>query len=139
MRFGVSGTTKGATPAQKATLREIFRSAAASELAHGGAEGVDEEADAIFRSVKGTDAPVRVYPSTLRPEGNYQAPRFRDIPREPLTRNKIIAQVADFMVIVPRQPVPIRRSGTWATYRYSLAAGKLTMVVLPDGQLRIAS
>lgn len=137
MRAGVSGTLRGATPAQSYALWRLFQSPAIGQLVHGGARGVDTEADALFREVNKDRPLIIIHPAEGHPwEG--PEPTWCDIERPPLVRNKLIVQTADLMLIVPRTYTELRRSGTWTTYRYALEFGNLTLVILPDGRIEPA-
>lgn len=50
-----------------------------------------------------------------------------------LTRNRNIVAAADILLVGPSGFTEKRRSGTWATYRYALAAGLPLVIVYPDG------
>ena len=143
MRIGVTGTLRGATKLQLVILGSYINSPRVGRLVHGGAPGVDSEADALFER-EGRDAEGRrfrrttdVYPAKGS-RGTYARPTYRDIAREPLERDRLIVANCDLMLVVPRQDHEIRRSGTWATCRYAVAAGVITLVILPDGDTRPA-
>jgi hypothetical protein len=131
VRVGISGTQRGATEAQKRTLRAILGSPDVTGLVHGGCHGVDEEADELYRQAHGLPGRT-VYPA-IGGRGRYPDPDHLHAPRPPLERNRLIVRDAELMVIVPRQGREIRRSGTWATCRYARAAGVPTVIIYPDG------
>jgi len=111
-----------------------------TSLVHGGAGGVDSEADAIFREVHPglLRRPIHVYPAHGS-RGTYAEPSYRDIARPPLERDRLVVQDADIMfVLAPSRRPPYRRSGTWATYRYALQANVITIVIWPDGSTELA-
>jgi len=135
VRVGISGTRQGATKDQEITLRYFLGSTGITRLTHGGCHGVDEQADAIYREVQFSPV-VSVYPA-IGGRGTYPEPDIIHDEMEPLKRNPLIVQDSELMLIVPAQAVEIRRSGTWATYRYSIKYGVLTIIILPDGTTQI--
>jgi hypothetical protein len=135
VRVGISGTRQGATKDQVETLRDFFGSTRITRLTHGGCHGVDEQADAIYREVHPNPI-VSVYPA-IGGKGTYHEPEIIHNEMEPLKRNRLIVEDSDLMLIVPARPNEIRRSDTWATYRYSVQQGVINIVILPDGTTRI--
>jgi hypothetical protein len=135
VRVGISGTRQGATKDQSKTLRYFLGATGITRLTHGGCHGVDEQADAIYREVQPSPV-VSVYPA-IGGKGKYPEPDIIHDEMEPLKRNPFIVEDSELILIVPAQPNEIRRSGTWATYRYAIRHGVLTIIILPDGTARI--
>jgi len=125
----VSGTQKGATPAQLKTLTIMLRDRA-SMLHHGGCIGVDREADAIAaalsisRIVHPGDNPAKQVPC---PGATYL------LPKPNLDRNTDIARSTEELILVPKERTEQLRSGTWSTYRRARKAGKSITIIYPDG------
>jgi predicted Rossmann fold nucleotide-binding protein DprA/Smf involved in DNA uptake len=137
MKVGISGTRQGATQEQKEVLAKLLSAPNISQLIHGGAEGVDEQADEIYHKVCAATKPrVIVYPATFG-HGTYSEPHFKDVEREPLKRNRLIVAESDIMIIVPSGYQELVRSGTWATYRYASHANLITIVIYPNGDAKV--
>jgi hypothetical protein len=134
MRIGISGTRKGVTKEQEATLRRILSSRGITRLTHGGCHGVDEEADAIYRESQPFPV-VSVFPA-ISGRGKYPRPEIIHHEMEPLKRNPLIVEDSELMLIVPAQFNETPRGGTWTTYRYAIKYGVLTIIILPDGTIR---
>lgn len=128
MKIGFTGTRKGMSDTQRSLLEEALRwlmditDAAAGEWAvskvpefhHGAAAGADTEAAGLARRV------------------GYQGVRYPATKGQELARNREIVAVIDVLIAAPLQDREIRRSGTWATIRYMLAARK-PVIMLPRG------
>lgn len=56
-----------------------------------------------------------------------------------LTRNRSLAEDGDVLLVAPRQPRMILRSGTWATVRYAHRQLTPVLIALPDGRLALSS
>ena len=140
MILGFTGTLKGISRKQEIALTIRMARLAPSALIHGGAVGADTTAHRIAlippRSVKRID----VYPCSVSRFvywGDMECPR--DIlytvytVKKPLVRNRIIAKACNHLIACPRTVNETLRSGTWATVRYAIAAGKPVTIINPDG------
>lgn len=149
MILGFTGTRKGMTPEQLATLNLEMDNPGLDiddnsppKLIHGGAEGADETMDSLccFR----TQEPIEVYPCTWE---RYQywvnKDKFSTIinrivhqVKPPLVRNKIIVERAALMIATPYTMEEELRSGTWATLRYARKLNKPITIIFPDGSIQ---
>lgn len=129
MRIAVTGTRRGATPAQLEFLRKYLP--LADRLVHGGAAGVDREAHAIYGYPEFTE----IWPSNDEQLiwASRQGCTVLDI-LPPLVRNRQIVANSDLLYAFPRTQHEELRSGTWATIRYARNAGRKLVLVWPDGK-----
>lgn len=137
VKLGFTGTRKGMTIAQVATVRDILEHFYVpdtdSEFHHGNCVGSDEEALMLANAIgywtvahpaKGLDKyQISVF---LSDEArNY---------RVPLSRNRNIVDETEYLIAAPLEavePKPARGQGTWSTVRY--ARPRPLVIVWPDG------
>ena len=80
-----------------------------------------------------------VYPLKNDSKRSYCKANWVFPPDDYLARNKSIVKAADVMCIVPGEFKQVVRSGTWATYRYSVIKAAESLepfviyVIYPDG------
>lgn len=140
MIVGFTGTSKGMTQRQRATLRYLLNELQVTELHHGDCVGADAEAhtDAARMGIE-----LVVHPPTdnkLRAFCDYSLPNTL-LPAKPyLLRNRdIVAAGVDGLIAAPKDfvaPVSLRGQGTWTTIGYARQAGRRIWVVVPDGTFR---
>ena len=124
--LGFTGTRRGMTEQQRATLAALLRDRFGDEptindrLHHGNAIGADREAGLIAYILGYQNVPHR-------PRGT----RSEDY----LARNREIVDMVDELFAAPASTEEELRSGTWATIRYARKAGKLVTIVWPDGTI----
>jgi hypothetical protein len=145
MILGITGTTRGTTPAQHEKLRAIMRANRATDLDrgftdvhHGDAIGVDLQAHVIALFMK-QDSDTGLPYITIHPPVNDSKRAFckgADIicePEEYLARDREIARCCDVLIAVPLTADEQLRSGTWATVRYARKLRRLIIIIDPDG------
>lgn len=117
MAVGFTGTRSGMTKRQEDTLRiylEAAREKFGPEFRHGVARGSDLRAAEIAVSLG--------YKEKKFPAGD-----------DPLGRNKVIVDGADFMFATPQQYHEAPRPGTWMAIRYANRTGTQGITIWPDG------
>ena len=116
MTIGFTGTRQGMSRAQRLQFERVLEWLGARDCVvhHGDAVGADSEADQIAHE---RGVPVVAHPAT---------------PGGALARNREIVAAVDIVVAAPRLDREERRSGTWATVRYALAAGKPVVLLARD-------
>lgn len=143
MILGFTGTRKGLTPAQHATLPGVLATLPERVL-HGGAEGSDEQFHnylvslykvghgCMIEILLGKAHRYAFWVSPNRPCVAFSVHRMSP----PLERNRIIAARCDHLLACPAEAMEQLRSGTWATVRYARAAGKPITIIASDGTVR---
>ena len=123
MKASFTGTVKGTTPEQRATLRELLVTLAVDELNHGASPVeacADWQADAIARELG-----IRV---VHWPPANPSSAAM-------LARNKLVAEAGDVLFTCPGSfAVNPLRSGTWSTVRRAWDAKVAVIVIWPVGR-----
>jgi hypothetical protein len=135
---GFTGTQKGMTDAQAATLKVALVSLAPGRFHHGGCIGSDAEADAIAYSL---GYEMHLHPPIKRDK---VANLWRDISkdtvyeaREYLDRDTDIAKAAQILIATPRETHEVMRSGTWATIRRGRKHSTFVVIIWPDGSWEV--
>lgn len=134
-RIGFTGTREGMTSSQIVAIDELLSDDLIIRWAsHGDCVGADAQFHMIAREqglfIKGhppTDPKLRAYCD------------FDEMAEEKpyLVRNKDIVDETDLLIAAPKEMTEQMRGGTWSTIRYARKAGKLIMIVWPDGSLRL--
>lgn len=132
---GGSGTQYGATPEQMNTLVDLWNYVGINEWHHGDCIGFDAQSHDL--------ALIRGYHIGVHPCDDDRKRAFCTgarvemfEPYPPLVRNKIIVDTVDVMFIVPRLDYEVRRSGTWATWRYAMKVERHLFVIHRDGSYK---
>jgi predicted Rossmann fold nucleotide-binding protein DprA/Smf involved in DNA uptake len=144
MILGFTGTRKGMTDQQRTTLARHLAALGPHIYLHGGAPGADEESHEVaLEQVLPCCMRIEVYPCNERQASFFQnaKPKVflagKDMVvypiRKPLDRNRLIASRCDRLIATPAGKEEQRRSGTWATIRYAIQAGKPVTIIQPDG------
>lgn len=135
---GFTGTRRGMTQAQRATVEELLAVYAPDEVHHGDCVGGDAEFHeaAVFLGIR-----VVVHPPD---DGRLRAfcVGASVPPLGYLERNRAIVDASSFLIGCPkeeREPAPARGQGTWAAIRYARKSGVPTFVVWPDGSPQYAA
>lgn len=137
MIIGFTGTKRGMTQRQRATVRYLLAELQMTELHHGDCVGADAQAhqEALLRG-----AAVVVHPPA-DPKLRAYCSGFRVTvlePREYLKRNGDIVDACEVLICAPKQKAEQVRSGTWTTIRYAKKRGRVDekfriITVWPDG------
>lgn len=133
MVVGFTGTRDGLTNSQIFELSRLFAEYAETHdtFIHGDCVGADAEADNIAYSM---GYAIKMRPCTLSGMRAYcKSGIIIAEPMPPLERNKLIVDDSDVMFACPKEFNEVRRSGTWATVRYSRKSGKKLVIIYPDG------
>lgn len=141
-RVGFTGTRRGMTPAQRATVGAMLHLLGPDlEVHHGAARGADEDFVRLVRERHGERPHVVAHPASGVRPGDVSQPALaasdRVMPaRPPLRRNRsgIVAAYGE-LIATPAEATERLRSGTWATVRYARAAGLPVYLVNPEGGL----
>lgn len=138
MILGFTGTQKGMTQRQRATVRYLFSELNMEVLHHGDCVGADAQA---HREAEAYEIDIVVHPPTDGVKRAFCQPRVNVTvldPRPYLARNRdIIAAGTDGLIAAPRGHVEQPRgSGTWATVRYARKARRRIWIVFPDGTFK---
>lgn len=131
MNLGFTGTQRGMTDAQWATLWRMLCNR--SGVFHqGDCIGSDEQA-AHGARVAGFWI-IGHPPIINHKRAFFSADEWR--PALPyLDRNRVIVDESEEMIATPGEAVEQLRSGTWSTVRYARRVGKPIHVILPDGSV----
>ncbi len=133
--LGFTGTSRGMTQKQLATLSYLFNELLLHVLHHGDCIGADTQA---HRLARGIGASIVIHPPNnpkkrafcvgadeIKPTFHY------------LVRNKhIVDHARDGIVAAPHGTNEEARSGTWATIRYARKAKRKIWIVWPDGTFK---
>ena len=134
--IGFTGTKHGMTSAQFETVRNLLCRWHVNEIHHGDCIGADEQVAGIAKELQ-----IR---AVAHPASDVAA-RWRAytdadeicLARPALARNRDIAHAGKLTIATPREDVEQRRSGTWATVRYTVQAGHSCYLVMPDGSIQV--
>lgn len=129
-RLGCTGTRKGMTDAQKATVARL--SAGYREVHHGDCVGADVEMHTIAAYA---GQRIVVHPPD---DDRLRAGSLGDVIRRAtpyLQRNRAIVNETDLLLAAPAGPYPQTGpvGGTWYTIRYANGLGQPVLIVWPDG------
>ncbi len=128
IRIGFTGTRMGMTADQIAVATEILSTYGVDELHHGDCVGADAEVHDIAKDM---GIVVVVHPP-LNPR--YRAWCEGDEMRDELPyieRNHNIVDETQRLIVAPRTEHEVRRSGTWATYRYAKSLNRTMWLLKP--------
>jgi hypothetical protein len=135
MTVGFTGTQRGMTEAQWATLWSLLVVRSPGNFHEGDCIGADAQAAFGARS-----AGFRIigHPPTIDSKrAFFPADEWRAL-LPYLDRNKAIVNASQEMIATPGEFEEQLRSGTWSTIRYARRVGKPIHVLLPDGRLQCA-
>jgi hypothetical protein len=134
--LGFTGTRRGMSALQLAAVAERLCVPGLEQVHSGDCIGADAQFHALAIVVPGKPV-IHGHP----PED----PRYRAFltynvenpPRPYLVRDRDIVAASTHVVACPGEFVEVRRgSGTWATIRYAIAAGRPLDIIFPDGAVR---
>ncbi len=149
LAIGFTGTRKGLTPKQRATLREELAETLISAhklsskimplLVHGGCVGADDEADDLANEL---GIRRNIYPATAQfsdPDCHFRIMDRKNSswkfmpPDLPLARNQHIVDNSGVLIACPNTRFEQIRSGTWSTVRYAKRIERSVIIIFPDG------
>ena len=134
MKIGFTGTQQGMTDAQVATVASLLQVYQPTEFHHGDCIGADTDADAIVRMVC-PEAEVHVHPP-IKPQKRAFCKFYALYPeKDYISRNHDIVDAVKLVIATPEQVEEQKRSGTWATIRYSRKKNVQLAIVWPDGSI----
>jgi hypothetical protein len=121
VKVAFTGTRQGMTQYQRDELwRVLFPIIEPIQFHHGGAIGADTQAHYMAREIG-----VREFHVWLPARKEWTDEKLTTVHHTrmpPLARNHLIIGHADLVIACPHQAHEIRRSGTWATIRYTRKA-----------------
>jgi hypothetical protein len=131
--LGFTGTSRGMTQRQRATVRYLFSELMLRTLHHGICVGADVEA---HREAEEIEAYIVGHPPTDQ-KSMFQGLKFDEL-RKPfgyLTRNRhIVAEGVDGLIAAPKdfvEPANLRGQGTWTTIGYRPQGGAEDLARVP--------
>lgn len=135
-RIGFSGTQRGMTKDQRTSLTRLLTDIKKEydgtiiEFHHGACIGADEQAAMIAGNL---GMRTVAHPGHIPDKRcSFVSHRVHD-PMDNLTRNRMIAEIAQTLITTPATEKQVRRSGTWATIRYANGIGRFVTIIAPDG------
>jgi hypothetical protein len=131
--MGFTGSSEVITDDQRQKLLWVLWRMQPKTVVHGDCVVADETFHRLARAIL-PGVFVHSRPCTLASKRAWCIADLLEEPKAPLDRNRDIAEECSYLVATPQQPEMIVRSGTWATVRYALEAGKPVLVIRPDGQ-----
>ncbi len=141
MKIGFTGTRKGMTEPQKASLkavlREFQRESLAFECHHGDCVGADDEFADLCAEVYRCLAHIVCHPPLDESHRAFNV-RHNEIrqPKNHFARNRDIVNACDVMVVCPWDMEHQPRGGTWYTFDVAMKQKKPVFVVWPDGSVQ---
>lgn len=131
--LGFSGTQVGMTSAQGAELYYLLVERQGDygkelEFHHGQCIGADEQA---LRMAKHLGIWTVSHPPLRQAKMSLETSDLTLPAEDYLDRNRSIVVASDEMVICPKEPTEVLRSGTWTTYRYAKKLGRSYTVIPP--------
>jgi hypothetical protein len=130
---GFTGTQKGMTPAQAATLEKLMKAEDVKFFHHGDCIGADAQAHNIALKI---GADVILHPPKNETKRAFSKDVTITFPsKEYLDRNHDIVDFTTVLFATPGEPKQKLRSGTWATIRYAEKKNKKLFVIFPDGDV----
>jgi len=150
MKIGFTGTQRGLTPKQRATLVKWLDTHGVTEAHHGDCVGADAEFDELLeeRAIATVIHPpaidmkrawrFRLWALRLKFSEALDGPRIKrkavELPPRPyLVRNRAIVGATAALISCPGEMVAKLRSGTWMTTRYAVKLRRPVRVFWPDG------
>ena len=132
-RVGFTGTQEGMTSVQRFMVGRLLDTLDPSFIHHGDCVGADAEVHDLAGEL---GIPVELHPPEDDAKRAFCAgARFENKPLPYLERNHVIVIATDTLVAAPKEDAEVVRSGTWATVRYARKAGRVVLVVRPDGTI----
>lgn len=134
MNVAFTGTRKGMTPKQRASvaalLRRYYKGDEDNRFLFGWCIGADDQAAMIAANIGYT---LIAYPGASTPDKRGSiTPHIKMTAEENLKRNRRMVDECDVLIAGPSGRKEQRRSGTWATVRYASKIGRQTKFAYPD-------
>lgn len=130
--YGFTGTQNGMIRVQYDSFFNVYKAISPQEFHHGDCIGADHEAHIVSR-FHGCWIVIHP-PNTLLKRAFCTGDVYRR-PKPHLERNHDIVADVEFMVATPKEFDEVRRSGTWATIRYTRQNDKEIFIIYPDGSI----
>jgi hypothetical protein len=140
VNIGITGSRVGPVdPLQEERLICMFRNfeSLSPILHHGACVGVDEVVSYLAFTMK--NYYIIAHPPTnskLISQSSLDHSHEKREPLEYIERNHCIVDESTLLIVVPSGFKEELRSGTWATYRYSISLKKPTIIIYPDGTIK---
>ncbi len=133
LHLGFTGTRKGMSKAQRATLRLVLRKMC-GWFHHGDAIGSDEQAHEIASEL---GYRIMIHPSDRKDQRAFckTEPGWLFLEHPPLLRNRHIVANSDRLIACPLRPEE-GEGGTWYTVRYARQMHRPIKIILPNGKTR---
>lgn len=132
MELGITGTQKGMTEAQFASLRMLIQYIDIDKIHGGDCIGFDSECILLVNELRPDIKTVGHPPSNPKKRMFLEYDELREEKDYPI-RNRAIVDETDMLLACPEQENEIIRSGTWSTVRYARKTGKTVIIIKPDG------
>ena len=129
--IGFTGTRKGMSDSQRATLRRLLGllEGMATQAHHGDCVGADAEFHELCRDI----FKIQIHPPLKQKFRAFcESVEFEHPPKDYLVRNRNIVDACDILIATPHT-AERRRSGTWSTVRYARKQEKPIVVVSTNG------
>jgi hypothetical protein len=136
-KIGFTGTRKGLTEKQSASLHELLRVFCPTEFHHGCCVGSDLQSEEVMLELirEGMTCELHQHPPT-----DMRLAEVRTFPgvetilytqKLYLDRNREIVDAVDVMVACPAEKEEQKRGGTWYTVRYTIKQGVGLYILYP--------
>ena len=129
---GFTGTQIGTTKPQFTSFFKVYKELSVKEFHHGDCIGSDAEAHVVART-HGSWIVIHP-PSSFSKRAFCKGDVYRK-PKPYLERNHDIVADTELMIATPIQMAEVRRSGTWATIRYTRILDREIFIIYPGGSI----
>lgn len=132
--IGITGTTRGLTPEQRATVSQLFAEFAADhiEVRHGDCVGADQQIADVARQF---GCRIVGHPAIEEDGRAYTCCDELLPPRESAARNRDIVDASDILIGCPATDHEWPGSGTWYTINYAGGRRVPALTVSPSGRI----
>jgi len=136
MMLMLTGTQKGMTNYQKRYVIKFVKywndADIIENVRHGDCIGADAQFHNIVRRVN-PDIHIIIHPCNIEKKRAFCRGAYHICnPQEPLQRNINMVNIAPIVLVTPAEREEVRRSGTWATYRYAHKIGAKVLLIPPE-------
>jgi hypothetical protein len=132
LRIGFTGTQRGMTEAQRATLTTVLTGRCATVFHHGDCIGADAQAHDVAAAMS---CEIVIHPPIVEAKRAWKHGARILRPKSYLSRNKGIVRDTEMLVAAPGEDFEQIRSGTWSTVRFARKLGRPVWVILPNGNV----